>query len=240
MEQSPTFGKETRWGRKRKRTKEAQSAVYHMDVSHLNRNGAAVSFVRVFSSEISDSDFNGVVQYMLNSCNEKINSENAYNSAKIINAHLKFEYFTIAQMFVLLEVTGGCNNSKSCEGPPLICELAVREDRSTRTKEVLTDKVKCAKKEFEPVLPTSGLGFIEENVTNEIRSIAAFAVQQAEKNNEKRSVIDIMSVKRQVVGNATTLYLTLKVTRAEGGDAMQFEVCEAEMNQTKKWLGKQI
>jgi hypothetical protein len=36
----------------------------------------------------------------------------------------------------------------------------------------------------------------------------------------------------QVTGNGTTLYLTLKVTRTEGGDASLFEVCEAEVNQT--------
>jgi hypothetical protein len=36
----------------------------------------------------------------------------------------------------------------------------------------------------------------------------------------------------QSAGNFTTLYLTLKVTRTEGGDALLFEVCEAEVNQT--------
>jgi hypothetical protein len=35
-----------------------------------------------------------------------------------------------------------------------------------------------------------------------------------------------------VAGNSTTLYLTLKVTRTDGGDALLFEVCEAEVNQT--------
>ena len=36
----------------------------------------------------------------------------------------------------------------------------------------------------------------------------------------------------QLAGNSTTLYLTLKVARTEGGDALLFEVCEAEVNQT--------
>jgi hypothetical protein len=35
-----------------------------------------------------------------------------------------------------------------------------------------------------------------------------------------------------VAGNNTTLYLTLKATRTDEGDALLFEVCEAEVNQT--------
>jgi hypothetical protein len=40
----------------------------------------------------------------------------------------------------------------------------------------------------------------------------------------------------QKTGNGTTLYLTLKVARTEGGDALLFEVCEAEVNQTAEMV----
>lgn len=44
--------------------------------------------------------------------------------------------------------------------------------------------------------------------------------------------IFFVSIFSQRAGNFTTLYLTLKVAKTEGGDALLFEVCEAEVNQT--------
>jgi hypothetical protein len=76
----------------------------------------------------------------------------------------------------------------------------LREDSSTDAKGIYDNKTKCARKEVEPIFPTNDHGFGEENVSDEIRSIAAFAVQKLENNGDaKRSVIDIMSVKRQVI-----------------------------------------
>jgi hypothetical protein len=75
----------------------------------------------------------------------------------------------------------------------------LREDSSTNSKDIYEDRTKCARKEVEPIFPVNDHGFSEENVSDEIRSIAAFAVQQMENNGDaKRSVVDIMSVKRQV------------------------------------------
>jgi hypothetical protein len=76
----------------------------------------------------------------------------------------------------------------------------LREDSSTDTKVISEDRTKCARKEAEPIFPVNDQGFSEENDSEEIRSIATFAVQQLENNGDaKRSIIDIMSVKRQVI-----------------------------------------
>ena len=99
---------------------------------------------------------------------------------------------------VQIEAVLECNNSTSCIPSSLICEVGVRENVSTNPKEVLADRSKCAKKEFDPIFPSSGHGFSVENATDEIKSIAAFAVQQRENSDRKRNVIDIMLVKRQV------------------------------------------
>jgi hypothetical protein len=76
----------------------------------------------------------------------------------------------------------------------------LREYSSTDTKVISEDRTKCAKKEAEPIFPINDQGFSEENDSEEIRSIATFAVQQLENNGDaKRSIVDIMSVKRQVI-----------------------------------------
>lgn len=76
----------------------------------------------------------------------------------------------------------------------------LREGSSTNRKDVYEDRTKCARKEVEPTFPVNDHGFSEENVSDEVRSIAAFAVQQMENNGgAKRSIVDIMSVKRQVI-----------------------------------------
>jgi len=101
--------------------------------------------------------------------------------------------------FTQLDITVSCNVSVDCTPSHLICEVVLREDTSTNTKEIYEDRTKCARKEVEPIFPTNGHGFGEENVSDEIRSIAGFAVQQMENNGGvKRSIVDIMSVKRQV------------------------------------------
>jgi hypothetical protein len=75
----------------------------------------------------------------------------------------------------------------------------LREYSSTGTKVISEDRTKCAGKEAEPIFPINDQGFSEENDSEETRSIATFAVQQLENNGDaKRSIIDIMSVKRQV------------------------------------------
>lgn len=102
--------------------------------------------------------------------------------------------------FMQLDITVSCNNSVDCTPSHLICELVLREDSSKNTRDIYEDRTKCAKKEFEPIFPVNDHGFGEENVSDEIRSIAAFAVQHVENNGDaKRSVVDIMSVKRQVI-----------------------------------------
>jgi hypothetical protein len=98
-----------------------------------------------------------------------------------------------------LDIAVSCNSSVDCTPSHIICELVLRGNSSATTKDIAEDRTKCAKKEVEPILPTNGHGFGEESVTDEIRGIAAFAVQQLESNGDaKRSLVDIMSVKRQV------------------------------------------
>jgi hypothetical protein len=98
-----------------------------------------------------------------------------------------------------LDIAVSCNSSVDCTPSHIICELVLRENSSANTKDIVGDKTKCATKEVEPILPTNGHGFSEESITDEVRGIAAFAIQQLENNGDaKRSVVDIMSVKRQV------------------------------------------
>jgi hypothetical protein len=105
-----------------------------------------------------------------------------------------------------LDITVSCNGSEDCSPSHLICELLLREKSSTDPEAIYVDWKKCARKEAEPVFPTNDHGFTEENVSEEIRNIATFAVQQLENNEDaKRSIIDIMSVKRQVI-----LYVKVK------------------------------
>ncbi|PSN32331.1 hypothetical protein C0J52_17637 [Blattella germanica] len=188
----------------------------------------------VLSTETGENNYNDVVQFVLNWYNENSNSQHVYNSAKLLNAYKKND--SVPLYLLQLEVATSCNRSQNCQSSSLICEVGVRENLQTHTKEVLTDRAKCAKKEIEPVIPSFGHGFSEENITDEIRSIAAFAIQQSQNNgaNKRRGLKTnvVLFLCCQVVGNATTLYLTLKVTKNEGGDAVQFELCEAEVNQT--------
>ncbi|XP_069682652.1 uncharacterized protein [Periplaneta americana] len=187
-------------------------------------------FIVATSVETDDSKLKNATQFVLDSFNGKRDSAFVYNSPTIINSHITNGSQPL--YFLQLDFSVNCNRSTDCTSSHLICEVVVREDSTTNAKIVLEDKTKCAKKETESVFPTNGHGFIEDSVRDEVRSIAAFAVQQSEVSGEpKRSVIDIMSIKRQVNGNGTTLYLTLKVTRPDGGDASLFEVCEAEVNQ---------
>jgi hypothetical protein len=98
-----------------------------------------------------------------------------------------------------LDIAVSCNSSVGCTPSHIICELVLRDNSSADTKDIAEDRTKCVTKEVEPILPTNGHGFGEESITDEIRGIAAFAVQQLKSNGEaRRSVVDIMSVKRQV------------------------------------------
>ncbi|XP_021923638.1 uncharacterized protein LOC110831681 isoform X2 [Zootermopsis nevadensis] len=188
--------------------------------------------IGVICAEPNVGTFKDEVQFVLDSFNDQPGSQYVYDSAKIINAYNKNDSLP-SLFFMQLDITVSCNNSVDCTPSHLICELVLREDSSKNTRDIYEDRTKCAKKEFEPIFPVNDHGFGEENVSDEIRSIAAFAVQHVENNGDaKRSVVDIMSVKRQSAGNFTTLYLTLKVARTDGGDTLLFEVCEAEVNQT--------
>jgi len=98
-----------------------------------------------------------------------------------------------------LDIAVSCSSSVDCTASHIICDVVLRENSSANAKDVVEDRTKCAAKEVESLLPTNGHGFGEESITDEIRGIAAYAVQQLENNgNAKRSVVDIMSVKRQV------------------------------------------
>jgi hypothetical protein len=98
-----------------------------------------------------------------------------------------------------LDIAVSCSSSVDCTPSHIICEVVLRENSSVNAKDIAEDRTKCAKKEVESLLPTNGHGFGEESITDEIRGIAAYAVQQLENNGDaKRSVVDIMSVKRQV------------------------------------------
>lgn len=102
--------------------------------------------------------------------------------------------------FMQLDIAVSCNSSVDCTPSHLICELVLREDSSTNKKDIFEDRTKCARKEVEPIFPVNDHGFGEENVSDEIRNIAAFAVQQMENDGDfKRSVVDVMSAKRQVI-----------------------------------------
>lgn len=101
--------------------------------------------------------------------------------------------------FMQLDIAVSCSSSVDCTPSHIICEVILRENSSVNTKDIAEDRTKCAKKEVEALLPTNGHGFGEESITDEIRGIAAYAVQQLENNGDaKRSVVDIMSVKKQV------------------------------------------
>lgn len=98
-----------------------------------------------------------------------------------------------------LDIAVSCSSSVDCAASHIICDVVLRENSSANAKDIVEDRTKCAAKEVESLLPTNGHGFGEESITDEIRGIAAYAVQQLENNgNAKRSVVDIMSVKRQV------------------------------------------
>lgn len=101
--------------------------------------------------------------------------------------------------FMQLDIAVSCSSSVDCTPSHIICEVILRENSSVNAKDIAEDRTKCATKEVESILPTNGHGFGEESITDEIRGIAAYAVQQLENNGDtKRSVVDIMSVKRQV------------------------------------------
>lgn len=111
--------------------------------------------------------------------------------------------------FMQLDIAVSCSSSVDCTASHIICDVVLRENSSANAKDVVEDRTKCAAKEVESLLPTNGHGFGEESVTDEIRGIAAYAVQQLENNgNAKRSVVDIMSVKRQVstLGEGSCLF----------------------------------
>ena len=98
-----------------------------------------------------------------------------------------------------LDIAVSCSSSVDCTASHIICEVVLRENSSVNAKDIVEDRTKCAAKEVELLLPTNGHGFGEESITDEIRGIAAYAVQQLENNGDaKRSIVDIMSVKRQV------------------------------------------
>jgi len=98
-----------------------------------------------------------------------------------------------------LDIAVSCSSSVDCTASHIICEVVLRENSSLNAKDVVEDRTKCAAKEVELLLPTNGHGFGEESITDEIKGIAAYAVQQLENNGDaKRSVVDIMSIKRQV------------------------------------------
>lgn len=101
--------------------------------------------------------------------------------------------------FMQLDIAVSCSSSVGCTASHIICEVVLRENSSVNTEDVVDDRTKCAAKEVESLLPTNGHGFGEESITDEIRGIATYALQQLENNGDaKRSVVDIMSVKRQV------------------------------------------
>lgn len=101
--------------------------------------------------------------------------------------------------FMQLDIAVSCSSSVDCTASHIICEVVLRENSSLNAKDVVEDRTKCAAKEVELLLPTNGHGFGEESITDEIKGIAAYAVQQLENNGDaKRSVVDIMSIKRQV------------------------------------------
>ncbi|GLH11269.1 Putative cysteine proteinase CG12163 [Gryllus bimaculatus] len=170
-----------------------------------------------------------VKQIILDAFNDKWD-EFTYHSPNIINIHRQNESDNLYLIHFGVSADCKTNASESCTSSELVCEVLVIDDPVTEVKQILDGYTLCANKEIEPQTPITSQGFVEVS-DGEKGDLAQSVIQELEESDPQRSVVDIMSLKKLEV-NGTTLFLTLKATKTDGGDSSRFEVCEVQVNQT--------
>ncbi|XP_063233965.1 uncharacterized protein LOC134537443 isoform X2 [Bacillus rossius redtenbacheri] len=164
------------------------------------------------------------------------NDSDGFSSATISTLNASGDASPDENTVIQLDVHDTCyrNVSSVCEPLSAICELNIGPGSEEDIRARVDEGLKCAEKEPVPFLPAGDQGFVDvDDVEGEARDIAEYAIRQLEEGRaQRRSILDIMSLKKDSRDSGTRFFLTVKVTATDEGDASRLEVCELEVNQT--------